>query len=298
MPPLWRNRILLTEEVTEPVPVVAATDNERDGAVVLAYVHDTNVSYSWHHSMVEMIGWDITHEARVMRGGYIALKYGTAGLIDARNKSVVTFLKEDQADWLFWLDTDMGFAADTLDRLMDAADPVERPIVGGLCFSQREMTADEHGGWRCTAVPTVFDWAKIGVSDETIVHGEHQRTMTGEQMGFSVRWDYPINQITRCAGTGSACILIHRSVFEQIEEKFGPIWYNRVPNTTTGQVVSEDLSFCMRAGALDIPLYVHTGVQTTHHKEIWLGEEDYWRERAVNPPPYDVPPESKTDADD
>jgi hypothetical protein len=265
----------LSAEVAETAVLTPTEDEGRAGAVVLAYVHDSDVSYSWHHSMVEMLGWDVTHEARVMRAGYIAYRYGTDGLVDARNKTVTTFLQENQADWLWIVDTDMGFAPDTLDRLFEAADPVERPIVGALCFSQREMAADMMGGWRCTAVPTVYDWAKVG-----------------EQMGFSVRWEYPINTITRCAGTGSACILVHRSVFEQIGDKFGPVWYDRIPNTSTGQVTSEDLSFCMRAGALDIPVHIHTGVQTSHAKRIWLSEEDYWRQRAVDPPPYDIPPQS------
>jgi hypothetical protein len=47
-------------------------------------------------------------------------------------------------------------------------------------------------------------------------------------------------------------------------------------------MTSEDLSFCMRAGALDIPVHVHTGVQASHHKPIWLAEDDYLRQRAVD----------------
>lgn len=237
-------------------------------AVVVAYVHDTEVAYSWHHSMVELIGYDMAKHGRVIRGGYVSIRYGTGGLIEARNQAVNEFLTEGSADWLFWVDTDMGFAPDTIDRLIEAADPVERPIVGALCFSQRELRVDETGGFRTSATPTVFDWAHVG-----------------EQQGFAVRWDYPADTVVKCAGTGSAAILIHRSVFERIGEKMGPVWYNRVPNPSTGQLVSEDLSFCMRAGALDIPLHVHTGVRTTHLKQVWLAEEDYWRQRAVDPAP-------------
>jgi hypothetical protein len=210
--------------------------------------------------MIELIGWDIGHEQRIMRGGYVAWKCGTDGLADARNKVVQAFLREHQAEWLFWTDTDMGFAADTVDRLLDAADPVERPVVGGLCFTQREEKSDGMGGWRCLATPTVFDW----------------KVLPDGAMGFSVRWKYPPDTLIRVAGTGAACVLIHRSVFERIEETYGPHWYDRVPNTTMGQVVSEDLSMCLRAGALNIPMYVHTGVKTTHQKLLWLGEDDYF----------------------
>ena len=238
---------------------------DRADAVVVADVHQRDVTYSWHHSMIELLGWDITHEGRIMRGGYVSMKPSTDGLADARNKAVRLFLDEDKADWLFWTDTDMGFAPDTVDRLMDAADPELRPVVGGLCFTQREETSDGMGGWRCRATPTIFDWTVLGDG----------------QMGFSVRWDYPPDTLIQCAGTGSACILIHRTVFERLKDEYGEHWYDRVTNTTMGQVVSEDLSMCLRAGALNIPIHVHTGVRTTHQKVLWLAEDDYYAQAAL-----------------
>jgi hypothetical protein len=244
--------------------VAELTAAERAGAVVVACVHEKNVAASFHYCMIEMIGWDLAHECRILRGGYKAWTCGTDGLVDSRNKLVAAFLAEDTADWLFWIDTDMGFAPDTVDRLMAAADPVERPIVGGLCFTQREEQSDGMGGWRTRATPTVFDWTVLE---------------TG-QMGFSVRWDYPPDQMVRCAGTGSACVLIHRSVFERIHAEYGT-WYDRVKNTTMGQLTSEDLSLCLRAGALNIPIYVHTGVKTTHQKVLWLAEDDYYGQVAL-----------------
>ncbi len=209
--------------------------------------------------------------------GYIAMRCGSDGLVEARNKAIRHFLEDKPSDWLFWIDTDMGFEPDTVDRLMEAADPVERPIVGALCFSMRETEADGMGGWRTAPTPTVFDWAKVPVD------GQEE-----PQMGFAVRWDYPSNTLVRATGTGSACILIHRSVFERLQDDLGPVWYNRVPNTSTGQLISEDLSFCLRAGAAGIPLFIHTGVRTTHMKPGWVAEEDYWRHRALDPPPATV----------
>jgi hypothetical protein len=242
-----------------------ADPEDRAGAVTVGYVLSKNVASSFHHCMIEMIGWDLAHEGRILRGGYKAWTCGTDGLVDSRNKLVAAFLEERTADWLFWVDTDMGFAPDTVDRLFAAADPAERPIVGGLCFTQREESSDGMGGWRCRATPTVFDWT----------------VLDDGQMGFSVRWNYPPDTLTRCGGTGSACVLIHRSVFERIDAEYGT-WYNRVPNPTMGQVLSEDLSLCLRAGALDIPVHVHTGVKTTHQKTLWLAEDDYYGQVALS----------------
>lgn len=243
------------------------SDFDPADAVALAYVNSNEVTYSWHHSMIEMIGYDMAHKGRVLQGGYIAIRHGTGGLVEARNKAIVSFLTEGRADWLFWIDTDMGFAPDTIDRLVESADPTERPIVGGLCFSQRETHADGMGGWRCAATPTIYDYVQMG-----------------DQHGFAVNWDYEPDSMVECAGTGSACILIHRSVFVKIEEQFGPAWYSRVQNKSMGQLVSEDLSFCMHAMAAGFPLFVNTAVKTTHQKLLWLGELDYRNERKLGAP--------------
>lgn len=237
-------------------------------AVTVAYVHSNDVAYSWHHSMVEMIGYDMARQGRIIRGGYIAMRCGAAGLVEARNNTITEFLSSHDAEWLLWLDTDMGFPADLVERLLEAADPAERPIVGALCFSQRETEPDGMGGWRCRAVPTVLDWAQLPSGAE----------------GFLVRWDYPANTLTKCSGTGSAAVLVHRSVFSRVAAKYGPTWYNMVPNPTNGQLIGEDLSFCARAGALGIPVHVHTGVPTSHSKRLWLAEPDYLAEQLADPP--------------
>lgn len=235
-------------------------------AVQIAYVCGNTVHYSWHRSLLDLLSHDIAGSGRVARGGFVAIRYGTDGLSMARNQAVRHFLEED-ADWLWWIDTDMGFGPDTVDRLVEAADPVERPIVGGLCFFNREDASDGMGGYRSTVVPTVYDWT----------HTEDGK------MGWAVRWQYPTNSLVRVSGTGSACILIHRSVFERLaEDTSHGAWYDRIPNTTTGQLIGEDLSFCLRAGAVGIPIHVHTGVPTTHFKPVWLQEEDYWQQVALN----------------
>lgn len=237
-------------------------------SVTVGYVHADEVSYSWHRCWQDLADRDRALDGPLQRGGFIAMRCGTDGLPAARNATVLQFLSSD-ADWLFWIDTDMGFRPDIVERLLEAADPTERPIVGALCFAQRELAGDGTGGYRCTATPTIYDWS-TGVD----MKGNHRQ-------GFVARTEYDVNALNRCDATGSAAVLIHRSVFETIREQFGPTWYNRAPESpepnAQGVIVmlGEDMSFCMRAGIVKIPIHVHTGVKTTHHKAIWLGEDDY-----------------------
>lgn len=230
-----------------------------DSAVQVAYLHSSRVSHSWHVSMMHMVAFDKSVGLNVIN----SMPYGVScsgpnSLVEGRNMAVVHFLDKTEHEWLFFVDTDMGFRPDALQTLLLAADPAKRPIVGGLCFSMKHMGPDGKGGYRVMPAPTLFMWAK-----------------NPEQgVGFANRFIYPPDALLQVAGTGAAFILIHRSALAAIRSEYGDRWFDFV-QYGDGAQVSEDLSFCWRAGKLNIPVFVHTGVQVTHHKEMWLGESDY-----------------------
>lgn len=227
---------------------------DEPAAVTAAWVHGTEVAYSWHDSMFKLIMADIGTHARLIRGGNIAVRYGTGGIVSARNQVATEFLKRD-VEWLWWVDTDMGFAPSVVDDLVAAADPDERPVVGALCFGNREESLDGMGGFVTLPMPTVYRWHQVS-----------------DGRGGFVPWvDYPRDRLVPAAGTGSACILIHRSVLEKIQAEEGDNWYTPLHHPEMGEV-SEDLSFCMRLARHEIPLFVHTGVKTTHLKQLWVSE--------------------------
>jgi len=165
--------------------------------VCIAYVHSLEVAHSWHQSLMALIAYDVANSQRVIGGGWLATKYGTGGIVQARNDTTRQFVHDmPDVDWLMWVDTDMGFEANAVDRLMDAADPETAPIMGGLCFMNREVGVDGVGGYLVQPAPTIFDWYD-----------------DGERRGFTVRRDYERDSVLACAGTGSAFVLIHKSVF-------------------------------------------------------------------------------------
>lgn len=228
------------------------------GDVVVTYLHPHEIAYSFHGSLLQLVGWDVSHDRRISH--WNAVSCGTGGLIAGRTKSVTDFLAGDE-DWLLVIDSDMGFEPDALDQLLAAAHPTERPIVGGLCFAQKEIAPDPSYGFRCEPRVTIFDWVALE---------------EGGPKRFVGRGHYPVNTLVRCAGTGMAFVLVHRSVFEKIAEQHGPTWFDRIPGSD-GELLGEDISFCLRAGSAGFPLFVHTGVKTTHMKTVWLSETDYWR---------------------
>ena len=103
------------------------------------------------------------------------------------------FLNEYTAPWLLMLDTDMWFPPDTAARLIAAADPVDRPVVGALCFSQNHEGAP---------FSTMYD----------LTEPEPGR------LAFIRYKEWPEDTCVRVSATGAACLLMHRGALEKVEE--------------------------------------------------------------------------------
>lgn len=235
------------------------------GKVAVGYLHPTEMSSSFHHSLDALKLWDLQGPRRILDGGAQYPSFCSATRIaDQRNEVTGKFLA-GPAEWLFMVDSDMAFPPDTVERLVQAADRVDRPVVGGLCFAQGIPEVDPVL-WtpEYSIKPTVYELAR-----------------EDDKVGFKPLLDYPRDQVVRCAGTGAACVLIHRDVLEKLKAEWGENWWT--PLAMDGERFSEDLSFCLRLLKADIPLHVHTGVKTAHQKPGFLTEARYLAERAPLP---------------
>lgn len=240
------------------------TSRTGDGIVQPAYLHNEHVSHSWHDSMRRLLEHDLEHGRRVARKP-LNMHCSTNQLVATRNYAAQLFLDKTDHEWLWFVDTDMGFADDTVDRLLEAADPATRPVVGALCFALHFSGYDGMGGMRTVVTPTLY---RIG-----------RDVKTGHET-FSYHGDYPPDTVMEVAATGAACLLIHRSVLEKLRAEFGDHWFDQV--VAPAGLLGEDFSFCLRLRKIGAKVHVHTGVPTTHHKEVWLGEYEY--ARAVGAP--------------
>lgn len=239
--------------------------------VAIAFVHpDAGRVTSFEESLWALRDYDAAHDNVIHRR--IKVRYGTDGIVAARNEVVAEFLAKGDCDWLLWVDTDMGFEFDALDKLLAVAHPETRPVVGGLCFASRHVASDGMNGWWTRPQPTLFDW----------------RDNPDGGSGFLYVPVYPVNGMFRVAATGCAFILIHRSAFEKIADEYGPTWYDRTP-APNGELLGEDISFCVRCALVEAPIYVHTGVRTSHYKGQWVQEIDHWRH-------YEAPPATERTA--
>lgn len=236
--------------------VLAATLVPRDGMN----------STSFTDSMLRTVMFDANNAGHLIAGGGpLLLPASPNTLPDMRNQACALLLDETEAEWLWFVDSDMGFHETALYELLAAADPAERPVVGALCFGMKQAEPDGIGGWVTHPFPTVYDWTENEAG----------------KWGFSLRYGYAIDTVTRAAATGAACLLIHRSVLQRLREQHGDTWFDRAVMEPGEGLMGEDIAFCARLGRSGIPIYVHTGVKTTHLKAVWVGEDYYLAQRAL-----------------
>lgn len=233
-------------------------DGWRDESVLVVTPHRIEVAATFTSSLLKMFAHDVANHGMILRGGGPLLWPATPmNLPDIRNKFCAVMLDETSADWLLCVDSDAGFSHDLAERLVSAADPTERPIVGALAFCVEKRESDEMSGFAWAPAPTIYDWGGPNGAP-----------------GFFHRWEYPENTLVRCGATGAHALLIHRSVLEKLRAD-GDVWFSRVMLDPTQGVLGEDFSFCARAMRAGFPIYVHTGVKTTHVQTMWLSEQNY-----------------------
>lgn len=233
----------------------------KPGSLVVAYLHPGEVSHSFHRSMRGLWQHDATHHRRLV--AFVEQECGAGRITEGRNDAVAKFLRTE-GEWLAFIDSDMGFDPDAVDRLIDAADPVERPIVGALAFGQRKVGLGPAGATRVQQFPTIFRWVQ------------------GPQLAGTVPiHNYPPDTLVECDATGGAFFIVHRTVLEHLaaEHPRPRQWFDEMQ--IGEQVFGEDLTFFHRCRQLGYPIHVHTGVRTSHRKAVYLSEETQPRQNAI-----------------
>jgi GT2 family glycosyltransferase/predicted O-methyltransferase YrrM len=228
---------------TEGLPSPASVQVP-DTDVCILYPTDGRVHVRFHRAVQNLIsydreqGWNNLHAEKAVISG--------ANISKARNKLAQWMLDETECEWAWFLDTDMVPDADCLPRLLCAAAVSGARVMGGLC-----VMIDETDG----PIPTLYQLGDF-----------EQKEIT------RVIFDYPDNTVAQVAATGAGCLLIHRSVLEDIRTRDpeNPYpWFREV--VLNGNWVSEDLHFCLLANSCGHPVFVDCTTHVGHAKggTVW-----------------------------
>jgi hypothetical protein len=227
----------------------------KNETVCVSWCHHGQVDAYFAHSMIDLIR---------IRGDRIKNFHdvlGTGLLAKSRNILVDSFLENTEDDWLLLVDSDEYISVDAFDKLVSVADKDKHRIISGLCFSS---TPASDGSLMPTPTPTIF--------------------IIDEKQGFLVPYlDYPKNSLVEIDSAGTGCLLIHRSVLEEMRKAYSGgtgekwCWFQDGPVDDNGVInwISEDIMFCRRVKGIGVQIFAHTGALFPHHKQYWLLESHY-----------------------
>lgn len=207
--------------------------------VMIAWCHPGTVTGGFCDSIAGLLMHTRPHSVAGLQTG--------PRLAEARNQVVDAFAKAD-AEWLWFVDTDMVFTPDTLERLLATAEVTGARIVGGLCHTSKGR-------------PVMFRLLNDDLESERID-------------------SWPEGEVVEVDATGTGCLLIHRSVFAEMKERFGTLpsgaenpypWFVEGMVSAKGQTFGEDTAFCVRARSLGHHIVVDTAIRIGHIKTHVIG---------------------------
>lgn len=232
-----------------------------DERCVIGFIHPGDVAGAFMDSVLGAIMPECHPEGLMWKGGgYINLQSGPR-IAEARTQVLENYMNAAQyaeGEWILCIDSDMTFTREDVRTLIECADAEERPIVGGLCFA--------------------------GYSPETMYPTLYRLTEEEGSWAMDKELEYPKDAMVKVGATGAAFLLVHRSALWKIYSAFRNLpsgqlnsypWFVEGHVDHKGRQLGEDVAFCMRANAIGIPVYVHTGVKIGHRKNVILTEQVY-----------------------
>lgn len=179
-----------------------------------------------------------------LQGENVQFALTSSSLIyDARNLLAAQAI-DGGFDRVLWLDSDMDFEPDLLNRL--AADMDEgRDFVSGLYFTRKPP--------HC---PVVYDFCGMYKNGDKLTH-------------VAVTYDdYPKESIFECEAVGFGACMTSVDLLRKIRDEFG------LPFSPISGF-GEDLSFCMRARKLGVTIYCDSRIKLGHTGYKTFTEKDY-----------------------
>jgi hypothetical protein len=236
--------------------------------VALAYLYGVDVAAGFANSLAALLWVQGQRKDRAQLVTDVIAEHSGVNVAGGRNKVMQRFLAESKADWLLMVDADMTFTPDLPDALLSCADADPEaenyaPIVGGLCFGVSDGRL----------FPTMYDFRP-----------DEQGRLT------TVRYEsFPRDAMFQVGATGAACLLVHRSVVEEIGcREFNKVYPWFQETELAGERCGEDITFCIRAAAAGFPVYVNTAVPVGHQKAHVLTLDMYRAQRLNAGRPADV----------
>lgn len=166
--------------------------------------------------------------AALQRVGDTSVAFQIGSLIYTSRNELARRAVEDEADYVFWLDSDMVFEPDALQKLMKHIE-AGKDMVTGLYFRRVPPFS-----------PVLF--RHLDINEERAIWSEFETIP---------------DELFKVEGCGFGCVLMRTEIFMDVASRFGDMF-----GPLNG--VGEDLSFCWRAKQCGFEIWCDPSVEMGH----------------------------------
>jgi len=162
----------------------------------------------------------------------------------ARNQMINKIMKFDNPpDYLFFIDSDMVFARDTLDKLIEA----DKDVITGLYFQKHKPH-----------YPLILKIREF----------ENQDSL--KKRKYVWHTEYKFGEIEEIDACGAGALLVKSSVFKKVNSP----WFD-FKIDDIGCPVGEDIFFCRKLQANGYKIYSHNNTFIDHIGNASIGMKDF-----------------------
>lgn len=170
--------------------------------------------------------------ALLQRAGDTMIGFEVGSLVyNARNNLARQAIKTE-ADYVLWLDSDMVFSPDLLQRMMKVSKENDIDFLTGLCFRRKPPYT-----------PCLFD--------------KLERLENGAGASYTALMSVPDGRF-KVGGCGFAGVLMTTDVILSVSAKFGGRMFDPLPG------FGEDVAFCWRARQCGYDIWCDSEIELGH----------------------------------
>ena len=179
---------------------------------------------------MDMVPARFTKALRCLRTvGDCEVDFNIGSLVYTSRNALATKAIQTEADYVLWLDSDMEFKPDTLERMIKVLQENDLDILTGLYFRRVSPYS-----------PVLFD----------------QLDIDGEICWWSEFKEIP-DGLFEVGGCGFGLVLMKTDVFIDVQGRFGNMF---APIANNG----EDIAFCWRARQVGYKIFCDPSIEANH----------------------------------
>ena len=180
--------------------------------------------------------------AMLKKVGNCAVAFQVGSLVYESRNDLAKYAVQSEADYVLWLDSDMMFEPELLEKMMATLQEKDLDILSGIYYRRRHPFS-----------PVLMK--KLSIAENNFCEYEN----------FNA---YPEDGIFEVEGIGFGCVLMKSDVLMDIKATYND-WFSPFGR------VGEDLSFCWRARQTGHKIFADPSIQLGHCGQQIITKEFY-----------------------